>query len=477
MEANDKDIIYSTKIFEEEKDAENSNTKNYNIIIRELKRKKEENKFIWTVVLNYEIDGKPQEVIMGTLGDTNERKAKAKKIIELIEKQLKENSMEKDGYKSFEQLSKYVKNENIPFLLTMEGMDILSTKSKDKTLIEKTVSESRHGEMQSKFTLDEMKKKKEEKNAQLAVYIREQRKLEKWKERRTKILENLEPSKREAFLEGERITQFIQDQEINIISKRDTVVRYLTEENEGIEDKENPKAILVKGYIKLKEKGIAIDTKKTLEEIENEYYKNIRENSGEITEKQYKGLEILDNYKNFFDLVKLGKDWNARLVALKLKKINFEPLGKLFGKYRGEDTELLEYFKLKEKMVKETGTDTIELEYNQNDSVRELYDFLLYSSIRKETAKDDEFFISRIYDERIKRELLEYNYENIELYNYYAQKSGINIYELPEIKSKNIDKNKVPKVVKEISDGLYIDEKQKKQQQEQERETDEHPEK
>ena len=137
----------------------------------------------------------------------------------------------------------------------------------------------------------------------------------------------------------------------------------------------------------------------TLETIENEYYKSIRENSGDITEAQYKGLELIDNYKNFFDLVKVGKDWNARLVALKLKKINFDVLEKLFTKYRGEDIELLEHLKLKEKMINDVGTDTIELKYNQSDSVKELYDFFLHSRIREKTKSDDEFLISRVYEE------------------------------------------------------------------------------
>ena len=472
MIANDKNIIYNTKIFEEKSDVENDKEKNYKIIVRELKQgkdrkivdKKKEEKLIWTVILRYKVDDRPQEVIMGTLGEVLERKEKAKTIIKLIEKQLKENSMEKKGYDSFEQLFKYIKGESIPFSFTLEGMDVLSSKSKDNVLIERTVIENRHGEMQNIYSNEDMERIKEKRNSQLSTYIREQKKLERWNERKSKILDRLEPLDKEKFLEGERITQFIREQE-DILSKRELAVRYLTDDQEEISDKENSKSKLLKGYIKIKEKGLAIDAKMTLETIENEYYKSIRENSGDITEAQYKGLELIDSYKNFFDLVKMGKDWNARLVALKLKKINFDVLEKLFTKYRGEDIELLEYLKLKEKMINNVGTDTIELDYNQSDSVKELYDFLLHSSIREKTKSDDEFLISRVYEEGIKKELLEQDYDSLELYNHYAKKSGMYTVELPDNKNLNVNREKTSNVVKEILDGSYNDSKQNKEQE------------
>lgn len=427
-----KNIEYSTKIFE----ATTEEREKPKIVLRELK--KEEDR-VWTIILKYKTLGNIlQEVIMGTLGDTNERKKKAVEIINLIRGQLEENVTSETGYKHYEKLSQYVQSENIPFRLTMEGADILSSKSKENIEIKRTCKENRQGKIEELFDKEEIKQMKEGKNSELNEYIKQQRSVQKWEERREKILNSFDTDeKRQTFLKGEKITEFLKEADEDAETQKNIVADYLLEayDDENKDEKENPRLNLLKGYLKIKEKGLAIDVKKSLEDLENKYYKAIKEKKGEISEDDYSKLEVIDDYKTFFDLVKTGKDWNARLFALKLKKIDFNGLRKIFEAIRSEDKELLKYFTIKERMINDVKTDNIEVDYNQYDSVKELYEFLLHSSVREETKEDDERVISSIY-EHVKREIIASNIDEMEIYNHYAEKSDISVYALPKNKEK-----------------------------------------
>lgn len=427
-----KNIEYSTKIFE----VTTEEREKPKIVLRELT--KEENR-VWTIILKYKTLGNiPQEVIMGTLGDTNERKKKAIDIINLIRGQLEENVTFETGYENYEKLSKYVQSENIPFKLTMEGTDILSCKSKESIQIRRTCKENSQGKIESLFGKEELDQMRKERKSEITEYIQQKRIVQKWEERREKILKSFDTEeKKQAFLKGEKITEFLKETDEDIEFQKDITADYLLEayDDENQNENENPRLNLLKGYLKIKEKGIAIDVKKALEDIENNYYKAIKEKKGEISEEDYAKLGVIDDYKTFFDLVKTGKDWNARLFALKLKKIDFKGLKKIIETIRSEDKELLKYFSIKERMINEVKTDNIEVDYNQYDSVKELNKFLLHSSVRAKTAEDDEHVISGIY-QHIKREIIASNLDEIELYNHYAEKSDIAVYALPRDKEK-----------------------------------------
>lgn len=441
-----KKIKYSTRIFE------NKTNEKPKIVLRELTK---EEKRLWTLILKYNTsENIPQEVIMGMLGDTTEKKEKAAEIIKLIIGQIRENVISETGYKNYEELSQYIQNQNIPFKLTMEGTEILTTKSKDDIEIERTCFEDEHGKIENKFNKEMLEQKKRERNAELKEYIQEKQKIEKWIKRKEKILNSLNKEEKQKFLNGEKITEFLKEKDEDIEFKKNITSEYLLEAYKDKNKNENPRMNLLKGYLMIKEKGLAIDTKITLEELESRYYENIKEKNGEISSDDYEKLEILEDYKTFFDLVKTGMDWNARVFALKLKKINFNGLKKLFEKFKSNDEELLNYFNIKEKMIKDVQTDNIEVDYNENNSVKELYEFLLNSSIREKTKKDDEYIISGIY-EHIKREIVANNIDEIECYNHYAKKSDVYVCEVPKDK-ENAKKMDISNTTRQICKNINL---------------------
>lgn len=455
-------ITYSTEIY---KTTLNEREKP-KIALRELTKEEDDEKEegaekkekrIWSFILKYKtLEKIPQEVIIGTLDDTPDRKDKAIEIIKLLIGQLEENVVSEDGYKNYEELFQYVHNQNIPFNLTMEGAEILITKSKENVKIERTCFENEKGKIESRFDKDDIEKIKKERNTKLKKYIEEKQIAGRWKERREKIINSFDTEdEKQKFLKGENITKFLKETDKDIETKKNITANYLLEAyDEDKDEKENPKMNLLKGYLKIKEKGLAIDTKITLEELENRFYRNIKKKEGEISSEDYNTLQILEDYKTFFDLVKTGKDWNARVFALRLKNINFSNLKKVFEKFNSGDKELLNYFDKKAEMIKEVQTDNIEVDYNEHNSVKELYNFLLNSSIREKTKKDDEHVISGIY-EQVKKEIIANNLDELKFYNQYAEKSGIKVCKLPKDK-ETARKMDTSKVAKKISNYINV---------------------
>lgn len=69
--------------------------------------------------------------------------------------------------------------------------------------------------------------------------------------------------------------------------------------------------------------------------------------------------------------------------------------------------------------------------YQNNESVRDLYNFLAKSSSREHTIADEEKKVLDTFDS-IKVELIKSNIKAIKSYNRYAEKSGMYICPLPE---------------------------------------------
>lgn len=445
-----KNIQYSTKVFEKTED-ESKKTK---IVLREVI--KEENKkenHIWAIILKYTIDDIPQEVIMGTLGNTNDRKDKAVEIIDFIRKQLEENAISEAGYDYYKELYNYVKTLNIPFKFTMEGLNILANRSKDKSSILRTYYQDNQGKIQCRCPEDAAIKVAEDKSQKLMEEANKKKEIDKWKDRREKILKSfIKPDRKIAFIKGEKVTEFIKARENDIEAQQNLVADYLLEAFTEEENDSNPKLDLAKGYLAIKEKGIVIDIKRHIENLEATYYKEIEEKKGEVTFEECKILEKIGDIKNFFELVKNGKDWNARLFALRLKKIDFSVIKKIVEKADKKDTELLEYLDLKEKTIKEMQTDSIEVDYEKYNTVQEMYKFLMHSSIREMTKNDDKRIVSGIY-EHIEREILESNFDEVAFYNSYAEKSNIDVCELPKVKKISRERP-LSKLVQNINRNL-----------------------
>lgn len=190
----------------------------------------------------------------------------------------------------------------------------------------------------------------------------------------------------------------------------------------------------------LKEKGIAIDAKILLEKIQNKFEENMLNESinGKMTGEEEitltRTMNTLNNYARFFDLIKNGRELNARIYAAKLVKMDFSVMQKLFMKVN-KDSEIIKYIALKAKEIEEMQDDNVLSvstyeDYNR-DSVKELNKFLIKSSIRKHTKEDDEQKILDTFDS-MKVELIKNNIEALRKYNYYAEKNGIYTCPLPE---------------------------------------------
>ena len=204
----------------------------------------------------------------------------------------------------------------------------------------------------------------------------------------------------------------------------------------------------------IKEKGIAISAKEILEKIQEKTENDILEKSKKgFTEREEidnnRTLNTLKNYSRFFDLIKTSRNVNARIAAKKLYRIDFSVMKKLFERVTN-DKELIKYIELKGKSINDIeeqdnkksqineDKESILFQrdmkfdyYQNNESVRDLYNFLAKSSSREHTIADEEKKVLDTFDS-IKVELIKSNIKAIKSYNRYAEKSGMYICPLPE---------------------------------------------
>lgn len=477
-----KKIVYSTKLYEI---GEKEKPK---IILRDLKGK-EDKKSIWAIILGYEIDDIHQEVILGTLEDTTERLDKARKIINLVDEQLKDNFYQKEGYKAYEKIAKYVINEKIPFKFTLEGLDILSDKTKEKIQIDRTYFENSDGNLQGIFTKEQLEKMKEEKSSGLLNYIKEQKRIQKWNERREKLLSVLDDKEKEAFLKGEKIVEYIKENKEKTENKEELCSNYLIEALEKNEDKS--KIDLAKAYLEMKEKGFAINIKIVLEAQRDRCYQKIQDENNKEKENGQQERQIninkllslidrINEYMNLFELIKAGRDWNARFTY-KNKKINFSEINELCKIYNKEDKDIIKYLELKENVMQTVDLKKIETNYKDSENIKKLYQFLLKTNVKDYTNPDmysaknvvisnSKHLYKGLY-EHIIRELVEYNIESVKTFNKYAEKSeGVYTYPVTQKKEPIRD---FSTIIKEMSEELTSkieiskeDNKEKKQEEE-----------
>ena len=464
IQQQNKNVLYSTEAIDEDS---NKSLKSGRLVIKEVKKNNDDSKQMWGITLKYELDGKQQEITIATLGEIDGLGEKAKTINELIEKQLIANKNEEKGFKYYESLQNYLKVENIPFSLTLEGTEVLSYKKKEKTTIDTTFAVDQYGRLYTKFTEEQLKNLKKTHKSDLQEYFIRQKNIEKWEERRKKILNKCGPEEKERFLKGEKITQYIEETTKTPEAKKTLAGDYLIE---ALEENQDPhKLELAKGLFAMQDKGFAIDVKVVLEKQRDKLYNAIQE---EKTDKKTMDavlqlLTRMDEYAILFDLVKDGKQLNAR-YRYEWKKLNLSEVKALCKSYNPEDKEIQKYIDLKEKTLQDKTLNKVEKENNYNDSenMKQLYKFLMRAKVRDYTNTDGlysaknivvdngNYLANRLY-EHIIRELAEYNLENIETYNEYAKKSGgVFVYDV-----NNTEKRKEPirnfsKTIKQISDEL-----------------------
>ena len=443
------EILYSPKIFDE------GNKNQISFYKFKTTKPGVTKNDIGVLILKYNIDNIPQEVIMGTLENSGNSIEQARIIKNLIEQQLKNNSKNETNFKSFKELNDYITKKQIPFNLTVEGSGILVYNKTEKKNFPRTYYEEEYKDKNSalkcNYTLDriqEMEKTVKEYQEEIFKQIEID---EKWKQRRELILKKLEDNEeKKLFLKGEKIAQLIEDTDTPKILKeqKDIIADYLIENYEMFGDSdveiEKKGAERLKDYVAIKEKGIAIDAKIILEEILTKYEQklfdsdlanNYSTNANDI-ERAKRTIDTINNYCRFFDCIKTGRDFNARLVALKFSKIDFSVVRKVFTDHINKpDKELLKYLELKENEINDIQLkpEVNIQDYKSADSVKDLYKFLAHSSVREHTKVADEKKQVEAYNS-IKVDLIVDNVEAIQKYNYYAEKSGIYVCPLPESK-------------------------------------------
>lgn len=419
-----------------------------------------------------------EKVIIGKLKNTNRAFEKAREIKELIENQLIENSKGQGKLQAFRQLNRLVNENNLQFEFTMEGTDIITYSGEESIAVRRTYYEKENAYKNScikcLFSPEEMEKfAKERKNNNIQLLNKFDMN-EKWKRRRELILKRQETDEdKKLFIEGEKISKIIEEANDEYVLKnyKDVVADYIIEKYQtygNLTDGEEKDSATreFQEYVNLKEKGIAIDAKILLEEVQNKIEKKFVEQrkeknmTKEEIEKQIETENTFNSYARFFDLIKGGRELNARIVA-KLTKIDFTKMKRIFSKFHKDD-EILKYIDLKEKEIREMQDETYVLsvstyeDYNK-DSVKELNSFLIRSSIREHTRQDDEEKILDTFDQ-MKVELIKHNIEALKKYNYYAEKNGLYTCSLPKEDDKKGEVNPISTTLQkmyEISDEEF----------------------
>ena len=224
------------------------------------------------------------------------------------------------------------------------------------------------------------------------------------------------------------------------------------ENKDNVEEQE-----LLRKYLNIKEKGLAIDANIVLESLEKDVNKRIEDKIDkqvEISPEDSEYAKKLQNGQHFFDLVKKGFDRTSRIFALTTGKVDFDFLEKLIQNYNGQDKELLEYIEFKRKILEQAQTEDIQNKEDEYPAVRELYKFLVNSSVREITKKDDENTFSRIF-ESVKRKLLKDHAEEINLYNCNAKPFKIYLcptYETEKDEFTTVKSNQAQENEKQTSD-------------------------
>lgn len=465
-------IEYSTKIF----DSINKERPSFILKDLEVKNDKGDTKRILAIILKYKINSKEQEAVIGTIQNTTDRTEKAKTIIQYLTEQFHENFDEKPGFDGYYKLMQYKKKDGVPFELTVEGTNMLAIKDKKNVQIAKTFSDNGNGKMNKIFVDEDIEIMKKQQNIEMLKYIKEKEQEKKWNARREKILNQLEKESKEEkqkFINGEKITKFINDTNEDNDKKRELVGDYLVE---CFESNDVIKNNLANGYAQMQEKAYAINVRVALEEQRDKCYKliQIEQDKQNVNEVRVgKILNLIDNineYLNLFELIKEKRNWNANFTY-KAKKMDFKEVKRLCEIYNPNDKEIVKYLDLKEKTLSDEKLNKSgkENEYKDSETMQNLDKFLVKSCVKDYTKPNNlysaknvviengKYMVNKLYD-HIVRKMIEYNSDIIGVYNKYAEKSyGVKTYPVDEQSDKEEDFSKtVKKVSEKIIEGDRI---------------------
>lgn len=441
-------------------------------------------------VLEYNMEEKPVQIVLGKLqfnkGDTDLSK-KAKVIQEYLINQLKKNAKEPNDFQYCSDLDRICVKKSIPFVYTDEGIKILTNNRNEDIPLKKTYGlNEEHGFLNlicyspdkimdkyaSEFNLRKNIKERVSQNRAINAAKRE-----------------LKPEQLNLFKLGRKIKEFKAEQNKDIVySFREALTVYLIKEklrkhkeknsNEQnkmsldewlkiknyYKEKENrdvkidpsmmfglsEEQSLEERFFRIKEKAIAIDIKRILENEQNAYVEKNMDSDVNVEENDNDEYSLINSYKTMFDFVKDGRDGNVRFSYSRTKD-GFKNLKSIVKKQDMENDEqdinskeILKYLELKENLLKNVnnrGKGFYEM-YNKNNDVKKFVEFVIASSARNYTMEDEKDIFLDIYNDMVD-EMISRHKDSVELYNGYASRFGAETCQIPvPISVESIEKGK-----------------------------------
>lgn len=454
-------------------------------------------------VLKYNInkDGKtiPYQVVLGKIELTKndgQLIEKAKIIRDYLLAQLKMNSKGKNNYQYCKQLDTICVKKQIPYIYTNEGIQIVTNSEHEDTILERTYTfEEENNIMKVRCLNPDKRMDLYASETSIRQKITENIRRQQMTDVAMTELENNDD--KEKFLKGKKIDNLRRETSNEVIfCKKDSIIAYILKQYEekkeeikpehkitleeymkikryleehNINKKIDPSIVIgsseeesnLERYFRLKEKSLAIDIRKMLENAQNDYIEQQTNNeNNNIAEDDV--YSYISNCKNIFDSIKQEKDFNTQFCYKRTIGGDFEKLYsivELQGTKKDKNgepiynvEEILQYLKLKEKVLKETdlGKNKSFMRheiYDENKDIKKLVDFVINTKSRKDTIRQEKEMISEFYREVIE-DIIKKNSESINLYNNYAKRFNLEICPVGEnphnpnmdnIGSKNVE--------------------------------------
>lgn len=446
--------------------------------------------FILKYKLNVKKEQIPYQVVLGMIGlEKNSSHIiiqEAKIIRDFLLEQLKKNVKGNNVYDYCKKLDQICMKENIPFIYTKEGIEILTADREGEYFLDRTYKVTeKDGMIKSKSI-----------NSSTIMDLQDSRECikEKMDEniKRTWMIntaiKELTEEEKNKFIIGKNIDELRREDSVEVILeyRRNIIIDNMKAQYNKREEKTNEQkisfsdAIRLKKYLesknidrtidsrmivgspeettemekyfRLKEKAIAIDIKKMLEDIQNEDIEHQIETGIVSIDKEKENY--INECKNIFDLIKQGRDVNAQFCYSRLDK-GFENLELIIreqlqnkdknGNYIYNQMEIKKYLHLKEQIFQnvklDKGNNYLNFDvYAKNPELQDFVTFVLYTDVRKDTEEEEKKFIANAYKDLIER-LITRHSEEVKLYNDYAEKYGIDRCPLPIQIEEKTDKS------------------------------------
>lgn len=470
--------------------------KDTEIILKTFREKEKDsaNVAVFTLKYNLEQDGKktPYEVILGKIElkkSTENLSLKAKVVRDYLLAQLKENGKKTNDCEYGKKLLEICKKSKIPFIYTEEGIELVTNDSKSTRTIEKTYKTQEKDSTIDLICLNPYKRMDlYESELKIRKRISEKTKEHKLLDTAMKELKTTEEKNK--LIRGKKINELRNEtsEEVVLEDQRNNVIDYLIfkyvsckgEIENGQEprasmedylkmtqylksknsDKKIPHSLVIgeekekteaEKYFRLKEKGIAIDIRKMLEDSQNEALeKEIENGENDKNSEQFNERDnYINNCKTIFDFIKQGRDVNTQFFYSK----RIDGFGMLYsiveeqkdkedqnGNKVYNSEEIIEYLKMKENIIKNIKLDKkssfLDYDlYKENNSIRKFMKFVMNSGVRKDTKEQEKKMLLEMYHTMVD-EIIKNAKDDVVLYNSYAERFNMNVCPIHEEKNK-----------------------------------------